>query len=514
MGEARIARPFELEDESLLQCDCYIHGKWKAACRNDRFAVIDPGSGESWAECADATTDDVEPAVHSAHVAFERYSKYTPRQRAQLLLKWHQLIDSSRDDLAKILVHETGKPLAEAYGEIDYALSFAWWFMGEADRITGTTTIAALPGRRSLVIKQPIGVVAGLVPWNFPIALMLRKAAAALAAGCTMVVKPSPETPFTATALAHLATKAGFPPGALNIIPTSLENTPALAEALCLHPAIKKVTFTGSTRVGKLISGLCARNLKKATFELGGNCPFIVFDDANIDQAIDQLMGLKWRHAGQACITANKVYLQDGIHDDFLQKLIEKTRALKVGHGMTEGTTIGPVTTSRGLDHAEDLVQDAVSAGAKIAIGTGRRFKVEGYPGGYFMEPTILTNMADDMFMSCEENFAPILGVYVFETEKEVVKRANDTRMGLASYVFTKNVDRLWRLFENLEAGMIGLVSFSGYPFHRLLLTKVRTPGTAPPPRRRLVVSRTVGWARKVERMSLSTSSWSQNLVL
>ncbi|KAI4597182.1 hypothetical protein KJ359_004694 [Pestalotiopsis sp. 9143b] len=457
MGEKQESIPFKLQDESLLQYDCYIHGGWTAARRNGRFAVIDPGSGQPWAECADATTDDVEPAVHSSHVAFEGYSKYTPRRRAQLLLKWHQLIEASRDDLARILVHETGKPLAEAQGEIDYALSFVWWFMGEADRITGTTTVAAIAGRRSLVIKQPIGVVAGLVPWNFPIALMLRKASAALAAGCTMVVKPSPETPFTATALAHLATKAGFPAGVLNVIPTSLENTPSLAEALCLHPAVKKVTFTGSTRVGKIISGLCARNLKKATFELGGNCPFIVFDDATLDHTIEQLMGLKWRHAGQACITANRVYVQDGIHDAFLEKLIEKTKALEVGHGMTEGTTMGPVTTSRGLDNAEELVKDAVSAGAKLALGNGRRHKVEGFPDGHFMAPTILTNMADDMFMSCEENFAPILGIYVFETEKEVVKRANNTSMGLASYVFTKDVDRLWRLFENLEAGMIGL---------------------------------------------------------
>ncbi|KAH6657238.1 aldehyde dehydrogenase domain-containing protein [Truncatella angustata] len=425
--------------------------------RGERFPVIDPGSGTMWAECADAATDDVESAVHSAHVAFDSYSKFTPRRRSQLLLKWHQLIDAVRDDLAKILVHETGKPLAEADGEIDYALSFVWWFMGEADRITGTTTTAAIHGRRSLVIKQPIGVVAGLVPWNFPIALMLRKASAALAAGCTMIVKPSPETPFTATALACLAVRAGFPPGVLNVIPTSLNNTPDLVEALCLHPAVKKVTFTGSTRVGKIISGLCARNLKKATLELGGNCPFVVFDDANLDHTIDQLMGLKWRHAGQACVTANRVYVQDSIHDEFIRRLVEKTKTLKIGHGMTESTTMGPVTTSRGLDHAEELVQDAVASGAKLAFGTGQRHKVEGYPAGYFMAPTILTNMADDMFMSCEENFAPILGVYAFETEKEVVRRANNTSMGLASYVFTKDVDRLWRLFENLEAGMIGL---------------------------------------------------------
>ncbi|KAI0126758.1 Aldehyde/histidinol dehydrogenase [Xylariales sp. AK1849] len=441
MGEWQTARPFELRDEGLLRHDCYIHGKWVPARRRGKFPVIDPGSGNVWAECADGTTDDIEPAVHSAHIAFESYSTITPRHRAQLLLKRHQLIDAARDDLAKILVHETGKPLAEAYGEIDYALSFVWWFMGEADRIQGSTITSALPGRRSIVIKQPIGVVAGLVPWNFPIALMLRKASAALAAGCTM---------------------AGLPPGVLNVVPTSLENTPMVAEALCLHPVVKRVTFTGSTRVGKTISGLCTRDLKKATFELGGNCPFVVFDDANLEQAVDQLMALKWRHAGQACITANRVYVQDGIHDVFVQKLVDKVSSIQVGHGMAEDTTMGAVTTARGLDHAEELVKDATSAGAKLISGSGQRLKVEGYPDGYYMAPTILTNMADDMFMSCEENFAPILGIYVFDTETEVVRRANDTSMGLTSYVFTKDVDRLWRLFENLEAGMIGLTRNTG----------------------------------------------------
>lgn len=459
MGASNPAIPFELKDESLLRFDTYVHGRWTPARLNGKFPVIDPGSGKPWAECAEGTADDVEPAVHSAQVAFESYSKFTPRRRAQLLLKWHQLIEAAKDDLARILVHETGKPLAEALAEVDYGLSFIWWFMGEADRITGVTTVAAIPGRRSFVIKQPIGVVAALVPWNFPIALMLRKASAALAAGCTMVIKPSPETPFTSTALGHLASQAGFPHGVLNVIPTSLRNTPSVAEALCLHPCVKKVTFTGSTRVGKIISGLCARNLKKVTLELGGNCPFIVFDDASIDHAIDQLMALKWRHAGQACITANRVYVQDAIHDEFVRKLVEKASSFKVGHGMSDGVTMGPVTTSRGLEHAEDLVKDATSAGAKAVLGTGQRLKIEGYSDGYYMDPTILTNMADDMFMSCEENFAPILGVYVFEAEEEVVRRANETSMGLASYVFTKDADRLWRLFEKLEAGMIGLVS-------------------------------------------------------
>ncbi|GKU15954.1 unnamed protein product, partial [Fusarium langsethiae] len=251
----------------------------------------------------------------------------------------------------------------------------------------------------------------------------------------------------------HLALKAGFPPGALNVVTTSLENTPSVAEAMCLDTRVKKVSFTGSTRVGKIIASLCAPNLKKTTFELGGNCPFIVFDDADIDQAVSQLMPLKWRHAGQACITSNRVFVHSNIYDSFVEKVVQETRKLKLGHGMEDGSTMGALTTPRGLDKAEELYQDAISKGAKTVLGTGKREEGE----GYFMSPTILTKMEDDMLMTHEEIFAPVLGFYRFESEDEVVQRANDTPLGLASYVFTKNVDRLWRLFENLDAGMIGL---------------------------------------------------------
>ncbi|KAK7967043.1 uncharacterized protein PG986_001320 [Apiospora aurea] len=450
--------PFQLSDETLVQqASCYIHGKVIPARRGGTFEVQDPGSGTTWAHSADSTIDDVEPAVHSSAIAFAAYRQTPPRQRAKLLHAWHREIEAHCEDLARVLVAETGKPLAEARGELDYALSFVWWFAGEADRVEGATVTSAVPGRRALTIKQPVGVVAALVPWNFPVALLLRKAAAALAAGCTMVVKPSPETPLTALALAQLATRAGFLPGVLNIVPTSLEHTPAVAEALCLHPAVAKVTFTGSTRIGKLISSLCARNLKKATFELGGNCPFIVFDDANLDQAVEQLMALKWRHAGQACVTANRVYVQEGTHDALVKTLVEKTSAIKVGHGMTEDVTMGPLTTARGLDKAEQLARNALDQGAELVLGTGKRHSVDKYPDGHYMAPAILINMNDEMAMSQEEAFAPLLGVYAFETEEEVTKRANNTPMGLTSYVFTKDVDRLWRMFEKLEAGMIGL---------------------------------------------------------
>ncbi|KAG6038753.1 hypothetical protein E4U41_003752 [Claviceps citrina] len=446
--------PFELADSSLCQSDCLVDGTAVPAQSGRRFDVIDPGTGTPWISCPDCSSRDVDAAVRSSHRAFQEYSRWTPRRRAQCISTWHHMIVAARDDLAKMLVYETGKPLAEAYGEIDYATEFTWWFVGEAERAHGSSIVSAVAGRRSITIKQPIGVAAALVPWNFPVALTLRKVAAALAAGCTMVMKPSPETPVTALAVSRLALRAGFPPGALNVLTTSLDNTPSVAEALCLHPLVKKITFTGSTRVGKIINSLCAKNLKRCTLELGGNCPFIIFDDANVGQALAQLMALKWRHAGQACISSNRLYVQRGIHDAFIQDLVRQTAQLKVGHGMASGTTMGPVTTPRSLDKAEQMTKDATSKGATIVLGVGLRKKTV---SGYFMDPTILIRVTDSMLMSQEEIFAPLLGVSVFDREDEVTRRANNTSMGLASYVFTKDVDRLWRMFENLEAGMIGL---------------------------------------------------------
>ncbi|KAL5361294.1 Aldehyde/histidinol dehydrogenase [Aspergillus floccosus] len=445
--------PFQLDDPSLLHYDSFVNNTWVQSKSGKRFEVVDPGTDIPWASCPINTADDVPAAVESAHAAFEQFKKTNPRQRAQWLLKWDTLIREARSDLAKILTHETGKPIAEAYGEIDYALGFTWWFAGEAERIHGSIAVPAAPNRRVFTVKQPIGVAAALVPWNFPVAMVLRKAGAAFAAGCTMVVKPSPETPLTTLSLAHLAQRAGFPAGVFNVLTTDLECTPALSEALCKHPLVKKVTFTGSTRVGKLIASHCAHGLKKLTLELGGNCPFLVFDDANLDQALDQLMALKWRHAGQACITANRVYVQAGVYDRFAQMLKERTQQLVVGHGARPDTTMGPVTTPRSIDKAMAQVEDARRLGADVILGGGR---VVGEKG-YFFEPTILTGMTKDMLVSREETFAPIAALYRFETEEEAVRLANDTSMGLASYAFTKNIDRMWRMLENLEAGMIGM---------------------------------------------------------
>ncbi|KAH8820150.1 putative succinate semialdehyde dehydrogenase [Xylogone sp. PMI_703] len=451
--------PFQLSDPTLLHNHYYVNGNWRASLSNKWFPVEDPGSGAQWISCPDSIPEDVEEAVQSAHTAFQSYSRINPRKRAQLLAAWHQCIVAAKDDLAKILVCETGKPLAEAYGELDYGTSFTWWFTGEADRIQGSTLVGAAANRRTVTTRQPIGVSVALVPWNFPIALVLRKASAALAAGCTMVVKPSPETPVTALCLAHLATQAGFPPGVLNILTTSLENTPAVSEALCAHPLVKKVTFTGSTRVGKLVAQLCAQNLKKSTLELGGNCPFIVFDDADLDEAANELTALKWRHAGQACITANRVYVQRGVYKELIDRVVERARSLTVGHGLDPNTTMGSLTVARSLDRLEEIAKDAITKGAKVVLGTGRRFhdKDSRVPNGYFMEPTVLIDMTDEMLMSREEVFGPVLGIYPFDTESEAVQRANDTPYGLASYVFTENTHRIWRMLENLEAGMIGM---------------------------------------------------------
>lgn len=386
-----------------------------------------------------------------------------------MLFKWDSLIRENKEDIATILVYETGKPRAEAYGEIDYSTGFTWWFAGEAERIQGTVFTPALPDRRVFTIKQPLGATAALVPWNFPIAMILyvryikptylvltghrRKAGAALAAGCTMVVKPSPETPITILALAYLADKAGFPKGALNVLTTDLDKTPELSEALCRHEHIKKVSFTGSTRVGKLVAKICSDNLKKVTLELGGNCPVLIFDDANVDQAMAQIFALKYRHAGQACITANRIYVQSGIYDKFLERWNAESKKIVVGHGSDKATTMGPVTTPRGIEKALALVNDAKSKGATIHTGGNKISK----NGGYFFEPTVITGITPDMDIAKEEIFAPVCTFIKFENEDEAVKAANDTSMGLASYCFTKNVDRMWRLFENLEAGMIGM---------------------------------------------------------
>jgi succinate-semialdehyde dehydrogenase/glutarate-semialdehyde dehydrogenase len=448
---AKSGETFEVTGErlciSIKFSQCYVDS------RLTQIGGIDPGSGQTWAISPSNTIHDVDPYVETSHAAFEKYRRINPRERAKILLKWHELITAAREDLAKIVTYETGKPLSEALGEVDYALGFAWWFAGEAERIRGSVAQPSISSRRTIVIKQPIGVSVALVPWNFPVAMIIRKVAAALAAGCSMIVKPSPETPLSVMALADLALRAGLPPGVLNVISTNSTNTPSVSERLCKHPLVRKVTFTGSTQVGSIIAKHCSEGLKKLTMELGGNCPFIVFDDGDIDQAVAALMILKWRTAGQACTHANRIYIQSGIYDKFCASILKSTRTLKVGHGAESGTTMGPLTTKRGVAKVHEHVVDALGKGGRILCGGKAK---AGLPG-FFFEPTIICNMTPEMLMSREEIFGPLLGIYKFETEEEVVKQANDTSMGLASYFFTRDVDRTWRLLESLEAGMIGM---------------------------------------------------------
>lgn len=375
-----------------------------------------------------------------------------------MLLRWYDLITASREDIAKIVVFETGKPIAEALGEVDYALGFAWWFAGEAERVRGSIGQPSVSDRRTFVIKQPIGVCVALVPWNFPVAMIIRKVSAALAAGCTMIVKPSPETPLSVMALAHLLIQAGCPPGVLNVVATDNKETPAVSEALCKHPLVRKVSFTGSTTIGSLIAKHCSEGLKKVTMELGGNCPFLVFDDADLDQAVAALMILKWRTAGQACTHANRVYVQKGVYDHFIEKIVAATKKLQVGHGGQAGTTMGPLTTSRGIEKLERHVADAKAKGGRVVLGGTRTRPTSQAPqSGNYFDPTIICDMSEDMLTTREEIFGPLLGLYRFDTEDEAVRLANDTNMGLAAYFFTRDVSRTWRLLENLEAGMIGM---------------------------------------------------------
>ncbi|KAL7905187.1 Aldehyde/histidinol dehydrogenase [Trichoderma velutinum] len=443
----------QLSDQSLLHEASLLDGQWIQCKSGKRFDVEDPGSKKIFATCPANELGDVNKYVESSHIAFQSYRHMNPRERAKILLKWHELITANREDIGKIVVYETGKPITEALGEVDYALGFAWWFAGEAERIRGSVAIPSVSNRRTIIIKQPIGVSVALVPWNFPVAMIIRKVAAALAAGCSMIVKPSPESPLSVMALADLALRAGIPPGVLNIITTDNENTPSLSERLCKHPLVRKVTFTGSTAVGSIVARHCSEGLKKLTMELGGNCPFLIFEDANLEKAVAALMILKWRTACQACTHANRVYVHRNVFEKFVQLMLEATKKIRIGHGADPATTMGPLTTRRGVEKVQKHVADAISKGGKVLCGG----KSPEHLDGYFFEPTIISDMTPEMLTTREEVFGPLLGLYKFDTEEEAIQMANNTSMGLASYFFTNDVNRTWRLLESLEAGMIGM---------------------------------------------------------
>ncbi|KAE8355610.1 succinate-semialdehyde dehydrogenase [NADP+] [Aspergillus coremiiformis] len=454
-----------LKDRSLFKEKAYVNGEWVGAQSGQTFEVHDPASGKVIGTCPEFNAADTEKAIRAATEAFPKFRTTLARERARMLRRWYQLMMDNAEDLTTLITWENGKPLADARGEVNYAAGFLEWFSEEAPRVYGDTIPSSVAGNRVMTIKQPVGVCSLITPWNFPAAMITRKAAPALAAGCTVVIKTPSETPFTANALAELAHRAGIPKGVVNIV-TALKNTPEVGEALTTHPDVRKVSFTGSTNVGRLLMKQSSSTIKKVSWELGGNAPFIVFDDVeDIDAAVAGAIASKFRSSGQTCVCANRIYVQRGIYDEFVKRFVEKVEGFKVGAGFEEGVTHGPVIHGRAIEKIEEHVRDAASKGAKIAAG-GRKLPELG-PNFYDM--TVLTEMTKDMLVASEETFGPVAGVFPFETEKEVVDLANRAEVGLAGYFFSGNVKRIFRVAEALEVGMVGvntgLISDVASPF-------------------------------------------------
>ncbi|KAJ2080101.1 hypothetical protein H4R24_003306 [Coemansia sp. RSA 988] len=446
----------KISDKSLIRSKAYVDGKWIDAVSGLTFDVLDPGTLEKVGSVADMDASEVRKAIEVASGAFNTWKKTTARQRSVLLRKWHDLIVSNKNDLARLMTLENGKPLTEAAGEVLYGASFVEWFGEEAKRAYGDVIPSAISNSRIMVMKQPVGVVGIITPYNFPHAMITRKVAAALAAGCTVVVRPAYETPFSALALCELAERAGIPPGVLNVVPCSSENTPAVGHELTTNPLVHKISFTGSTLVGKQLMGQSSTTMKKVSLELGGNAPFIVFEDSDLTVAAENLLLCKFHNSGQVCISANRVYVHESVHDEFVDKFVALVKErLCIGHGLSEGTTFGPMITERGIIKVEDQLRRAINTGARVLIGGGRP---EGLGiGGYYHEPTVLVDVSDDAPMSCEETFGPLCPIYKFSTEEEVLRRANNVSVGLAGYVFSRDIGRIFRVAEGIEVGMVGV---------------------------------------------------------
>ncbi len=452
----------ELKNSNLLQFQCFINNNWIYSKEKKTFNVTNPANGEIIIAVADGGIDETEQAIKAAAKAFRAWSKRTAMERASIMRHWFNLITENADDLALLMSTEQGKPLAEAKGEVAYGASFIEWFAEEGRRIYGDVIPTPANDKRILTIKQPVGVVAAITPWNFPVSMITRKISPALAAGCTVVVKPPSETPLCALALTQLALEAGFPKGVINVITTT--NSKEVGKVLTQHPDVKKVSFTGSTEVGKLLMEHCASTLKKVSFELGGNAPSIIFDDADIDQAVKGTLVSKYRNAGQTCVCTNRVLVQENIYEQFMQQYKEAVASLKVGEGIKEGVQIGPLINEKAVQKVERLLEDAVSKGGKITVG-GKRDE----QGELFFEPTILEDGNASMDLHEEEIFGPVSAIYKFKTEEEAIQMANNTNYGLAAYFFSQNINRVWRVAEGLEYGMIGInegiISHAEAPF-------------------------------------------------
>lgn len=437
-----------LNDKSLLRNAALIDGEWLEA-GSDGIEVINPSTHELIGKVPSLSNDDIKKAIKTSQIAQKSWAKETAKTRSDILRKWFDLVIENVDDLATILTAEQGKPLAEAKGEVLYGASFIEWFAEEARRSYGDVIPGQSEDKRIIVIKQPVGVVAAITPWNFPTSMITRKVAPALAAGCSIVLKPAELTPYSAIAHGILAERAGLPKGLFNIV---MGDAPMIGEEMTSSPIVRKISFTGSTRVGSILMAQSAPTIKKLALELGGNAPFIVFEDADIDAAVKGVISAKFRNNGQTCVCANRIYVQEGIYTEFSEKLSKHLTELKVGDGFSKDTIFGPLINEGAISKVEEHIKDAVSKGAKIIAG-GKPHAL----GGTFFEPTILGGATQDMLVASEETFGPVAPLFKFKTEDEVVEKANDTEFGLASYVFTNDVSRVWRVSEDLEYGMVGI---------------------------------------------------------
>ena len=440
----------KLDNNSLIRDQAYIDGEWRGARTGARFAVRNPATHEVITEVADLDEQDVREAIEAADRAFATWRSKTAKERAAILRKWYDLMMASQEDLAQLMTAEQGKPLAESRGEIAYGASFIEWFAEEGKRIYGDVIPTNAHGRRIIVVKEPIGVVGAVTPWNFPNAMITRKVGPALAAGCTVVVKPAQLTPLSALALAELAHRAGLPKGVFNVVPSTKSSR--VGKELTTNPLVKKFSFTGSTEVGKQLMAQCASTVKKVSLELGGNAPFIVFDDADLDAAVKGAILSKFRNMGQTCVCANRFLVQDGVYDAFAEKLKKAVAALKVGDGAAAGVEQGPLINMAAVEKVESLIADGVKHGARIELG-GKRHNL----GGTFFEPTILRDATPEMAFAREEIFGPVVTLFRFAKDEDAIRMANDTEYGLAAYFYARDVGRIFKVLEGLQYGIVGV---------------------------------------------------------
>ncbi len=448
----RVDQRIALQDPDLLRTAAYIDGQWVQADGDATFAVDDPASGASIAHVANLGAVEAGRAIAAAAKAFPSWAARTGKERATVMRRWFELMLAHQEDLAALMTAEQGKPLAEARGEVVYGASFIEWFAEEAKRVAGETLASPDPAKRMFTLRQPIGVCAAITPWNFPMAMITRKVAPAIAAGCAIVIKPAEQTPLTALALAELAHRAGFPPGVINVLASDSEHSIEVGRALCASPVVRHLSFTGSTAVGRILMAQSAPTVKKLSLELGGNAAFLVFDDADIDAAVDGAMASKYRNTGQTCVCTNRFYVQDAVYDAFVAKLAERSRALKVGVGTGEGVTQGPLIDDAALKKVEDHVADAVARGARVVTGGKRHAS-----GGRFYEPTVLADVDAGMQLAGEETFGPVAAVFRFTDEADAITKANDTEFGLAAYFYSRDVTRVWRVAAALDTGIVGI---------------------------------------------------------